>query len=250
MCCNCTSDDCNPCNTSDPVSDTVVFDISRLKLNANVPTAPNREAVKHSAPTAIDRETAEAAAVAAAHKRNHEEQLQRDNERWEQRRRTEAMAERRRADAGAERLRKQQANGWPMLWCANDEDARRAADEAAAEQAREDEVARLVRVEKEQAEQHLQEVQANRHMVEEFLRDNGYEHVNFKRKKHFKYKFPLHTAVKQGKPEMVRRLLRCDADPTLTNSAGKTPLQLAETMGASVPGSAELADMLSALPAP
>jgi len=214
---NCTSDGCRPCSASDPVSDTVKFDASKI------PT-PCRE---------------EAASGAAAHKRNHEEQLQRDREREEQRRRAEAIAEQRRADAEAERLREQKKL----------EDARRAADEAAAEQARKDEAARLARVAQQQADEREQEAQANRAMVEEFLKEHGYDDVNSKRKKHFKYKYPLHTAVKH-KPEMVRRLLRCDADPTLTNSAGKTPRQLAEAMGASVLGSAELAEVLSALPDP
>jgi len=214
---NCKSDGCRPCSGSDPVSDTVKFDASKI------PT-PCRE---------------EAASAAAADKRNHEEQLQRDREREEQRRRAEAIAEQRRADAEAERLREQKKL----------EDARRAADEAAAEQARKDEAARLARVAQQQAEEREQEAQANRAMVEEFLKEHGYDDVNSKRKKHFKYKYPLHTAVKH-KPEMVRRLLRCDADPTLTNSAGKTPRQLAEAMGASVLGSAELAEVLSALPDP
>jgi len=214
---NCKSDGCRPCSASDPVSDTVKFDASKL------PT-PCRE---------------EDAAGAAARKRDHEEQLQRDREREEQRRRAEAIAEQRRADAEAERLREQKKL----------EDARRARDEAAAEQARKDEAARLARVAQQQTEEREQEAQANRAMVEEFLKEHGYDDVNSKRKKHFKYKYPLHTAVKH-KPEMVRRLLRCDADPTLTNSAGKTPRQLAEAMGASVLGSAELADVLSALPDP
>jgi len=206
---NCTSDGCRPCSASDPVSDTVKFDASKI------PT-PCRE---------------EAASGAAAHKRNHEEQLQRDREREEQRRRAEAIAEQGRAYAEAERLREQKKL------------------EAAAEQARRDEVARLARVAQQRTEEREQEAQANRAMVEEFLTEHGYDDVNSKRKKHFKYKYPLHTAVKH-KPDMVRRLLRCDADPTLTNSAGKTPRQLAEAMGASGLGSAELADVLSALPDP
>jgi len=206
---NCTSDGCRPCSASDPVSDTVKFDASKI------PT-PCRE---------------EAASGAAAHKRNHEEQLQRDREREEQRRRAEAIAEQGRAYAEAERLREQKKL------------------EAAAEQARRDEVARLARVAQQRTEEREQEAQANRAMVEEFLTEHGYDDVNSKRKKHFKYKYPLHTAVKH-KPDMVRRLLRCDADPTLTNSAGKTPRQLAEAMGASVLGSAELAEVLSALPDP
>jgi len=206
---NCKSDGCRPCSGSDPVSDTVKFDASKI------PT-PCRE---------------EAASGAAAHKRNHEEQLQRDREREEQRRRAEAIAEQGRAYAEAERLREQKKL------------------EAAAEQARRDEVARLARVAQQRTEEREQEAQANRAMVEEFLTEHGYDDVNSKRKKHFKYKYPLHTAVKH-KPDMVRRLLRCDADPTLTNSAGKTPRQLAEAMGASVLGSAELAEVLSALPDP
>jgi len=208
---SCSSQGCRPCSASDPVSDTVKFDASKIVAEAD------------------------------ANKRNHQEQLKRDKEREDQRRQAEAIAEQRRADAAAalaeQRLREQKKL----------DDAQRAADEAAAEQARKDEAARVARVAQQQAEEREQEAQANTAMVEEFLKEHGYSSVNSKRKKHFKYKYPLHTAVKH-KPEMVRRLLRCEADPTLANSAGQTPRQYAEALGASVLGSDELADVLSALP--
>merc|ERR1712151_1201241 len=45
----------------------------------------------------------------------------------------------------------------------------------------------------------------------------------------FKSKYPLHTAVKLGgNGDVVQLLLWAMADPALQNSAGLTPLQLAE----------------------
>jgi hypothetical protein len=226
---DCKAESCRPCRPSDPTSDTVKFDPTRLPQKENVPTAANRDAE-------------EAAAAVAAKKRDHDQQLQREHERAEQRRQAEAKAQKLRAEAEAERVREQRAL----------ENARiAAAEQAAAEQERQfqrDESARRMRLAKEQEEQRKQEEQANKDMVDQYLKDNGYGDVNSKRKKYFKYKYPLHSAVKEHNVDMVRRLLRCDADPTLTNSAGQTPRQLAEAMDARAPGEAALADVLVALP--
>merc|ERR1719401_3234752 len=43
-------------------------------------------------------------------------------------------------------------------------------------------------------------------------------------------KFPLHTAVKQKRRDMVRWLIQCGADKTVKNSKGQTPMQLVEKM--------------------
>jgi len=63
--------------------------------------------------------------------------------------------------------------------------------------------------------------------VEEFLSEHGYSGVNVKRTRMLKSKYPLHTAVKFGSKEVVVLLLAAGADPTVKNSAGDTPKQLA-----------------------
>ena len=42
---------------------------------------------------------------------------------------------------------------------------------------------------------------------------------------------PLFTAVKQGKTEVVHFLLLNGADPTITSTTGRTPLEVAEAAG-------------------
>jgi len=61
-----------------------------------------------------------------------------------------------------------------------------------------------------------------------FLTANGFTHVNARRTRMLRWKYPLHTAVKQRDAELVELLLKAKADPTLKNSAGVTPMQLAQ----------------------
>merc|ERR1712032_1202169 len=77
------------------------------------------------------------------------------------------------------------------------------------------------------------EEQKNQEEVDAFCQDNGFVNANTKRKRRFKWKYALHSAVKKQDAEMVQRLLRARADPTLPNSSGLTPYQLAEKMSAS-----------------
>lgn len=63
--------------------------------------------------------------------------------------------------------------------------------------------------------------------VEKFLSNRGYSGVNSRRSKLFKYKYPLHSAVKDNSLEMVELLLGAKADPMLKNSSGLTPGHLA-----------------------
>jgi len=241
---NCTSDAPRPCDTYSPAPDAVKFRASRLKPKEYVPTATNCEAVEKSVRSAIVRERMRRVVENRLREQKEQEAAQHANREAFKRSVRNAIEREQKRRVEAERLREQED-----ARCAEAE-ARRAVDEAAAYQARllqRDEAAKLARVVQEEAEQREQEVQANIDIVKEFLRDNGYDHVNFKRTKGFMYKFPLHTAVKQRKAEMVRRLLRCGADPALTNSAGKTPRHVAEAMTRPF---SELADILSALPAP
>ena len=51
--------------------------------------------------------------------------------------------------------------------------------------------------------------------------------MNAKRPGLFKFKYPLHTAVKLRDTNMIRVLLAAQADQTLRNSFGETPSELA-----------------------
>jgi len=215
--------------TYNPVSDAAKFYVSQSHQKENIATAANQQALRKSVRNAVDIDRVVEELTRVQHEQDAAERANIEALKTSVRKSIECEQRRR---AEAERRREQQKL----------EDARRAADKAAAKQVHE--AKRLAHVVKEQAEQ---EVQANRDIVEEFLRDNGYDHVNCKRTRGSMYKFPLHTAVIQHKVEMVRRLLRCGANPALTNSAGKTPRQVAEAITRASP---ELADMLSALPAP
>ena len=59
--------------------------------------------------------------------------------------------------------------------------------------------------------------------VAEFMEKHGYFGINKKRRTMFKFKYPLHTAVKYKDTYMIRLLLRLRADPTLKSSSGETP---------------------------
>lgn len=64
----------------------------------------------------------------------------------------------------------------------------------------------------------------------QFMEKHGYTGVNNKRRSIFKFKYPLHTAVKYADTYMIRLLLRLNADPTLRNSSGETPPELAAAL--------------------
>lgn len=63
--------------------------------------------------------------------------------------------------------------------------------------------------------------------IVEFLRTHRFDSVNMKRRSMFKYKYPLHTAVKYKDTYMIRLLLAVNADRKLKNSSGETPLEYA-----------------------
>lgn len=68
---------------------------------------------------------------------------------------------------------------------------------------------------------------ANCKKLTRWLKRNGYTDVNCKRKRLLKYKYPLHTAVKNNDVEMVQILLQFGSYPAHTNSSGLTPKELA-----------------------
>eukprot|EP00929_Paragymnodinium_shiwhaense_P084025 TRINITY_DN4490_c0_g1_i4.p1 TRINITY_DN4490_c0_g1~~TRINITY_DN4490_c0_g1_i4.p1 ORF type:complete len:224 (-),score=73.02 TRINITY_DN4490_c0_g1_i4:88-759(-) len=61
-----------------------------------------------------------------------------------------------------------------------------------------------------------------------FLKEHGYSGANVKRTMLFKSKYPLHSAVKVKDADMIRILRAFGADCAVKNSAGQTPLQLAQ----------------------
>jgi len=64
-------------------------------------------------------------------------------------------------------------------------------------------------------------------LVAAFLRENGYSAVGAPKRTLLKMKYPIHTAAKQGDPELVRMLLAEGADPAQRTSWGKTAAQIA-----------------------
>merc|ERR1712014_240652 len=83
------------------------------------------------------------------------------------------------------------------------------------------------RLEEEETARRVDQRQLDDKMVDAYLREKNYADVNALRKSGmFKSKRPLHSAIKDNNAEMVRCLLQANADPSLTDSAGKTARQL------------------------
>jgi len=76
-------------------------------------------------------------------------------------------------------------------------------------------------------EQRLKEEAEDQSKIDTFLWTNGFVDMDSKKKSLFKTFYPLHAAVTQSNAEMVQLLLAAGARPTLKNSAGRSPLQLA-----------------------
>lgn len=108
-----------------------------------------------------------------------------------------------------------------------EKDAQRTAELARQEQERH---ATEERRKKEQAveeEEHRAKAEADEAALATFLEEHKYTGVNAKRKNMFKFKYPLHTAVKLRDMNIVRVLMAARADATLRNSFGETPAELA-----------------------
>jgi hypothetical protein len=80
--------------------------------------------------------------------------------------------------------------------------------------------------------------------LDQFLRSKGYAGVNAKRRAGFKTKYPLHSAVKENDPELIRLLLNSGANRCLKNSSGQTPLLLAQKSNRSGSHAAVIASLL------
>jgi hypothetical protein len=196
---------CGPCAVSDPATDTV-------KVSFPSPdAAEDKENVARSG----NLET-KAAEERAAAKRKAEES--------ERNRLAEAAAEARRqeAEAAARRAAEKQAAA-----------ARAAQEEAEAEAQRQAAIQAALEAEeadRQQAEaaDFAAKAEADR-KVHEFLKTHGFkDDVNAKKSTLFKSKYPLHVAVKEQDPEMVKLLVLAGADKSLKNSSGNTPMQKAQ----------------------
>jgi len=118
------------------------------------------------------------------------------------------------------------------------EEQQRLQQEAAvAEQARrrekaqeeEKEASECVRVAREKEQQEtVQAVAKAQKQVDTFLRAEGFKSIVAPRKNCCRTSFALHRAVEENDAELVLALLRCGADQTRRNSAGKTPHELAQ----------------------
>lgn len=64
--------------------------------------------------------------------------------------------------------------------------------------------------------------------VQCLLELNGFSDIKKPRRWMLRTSYPLHIAVKSRDPKMVRAFLNAGADPTMADSAGRTPMQLAE----------------------
>jgi len=72
--------------------------------------------------------------------------------------------------------------------------------------------------------------EADGQKLEAWLKKNRLASPNTKRVGLFSMKCPLHMAVEENDPEMVRLLLANGADPLAVNSSQQTPLALAERL--------------------
>jgi len=75
-----------------------------------------------------------------------------------------------------------------------------------------------------------QEEEEGQARVDSFLAANGFAGLQARRRKHFRSCYPLHVAVQQNDPELVRLLLARQADPTQRDSSRRSPLELARQL--------------------
>eukprot|EP00929_Paragymnodinium_shiwhaense_P114911 TRINITY_DN8346_c0_g1_i2.p1 TRINITY_DN8346_c0_g1~~TRINITY_DN8346_c0_g1_i2.p1 ORF type:complete len:295 (-),score=78.62 TRINITY_DN8346_c0_g1_i2:195-1079(-) len=72
--------------------------------------------------------------------------------------------------------------------------------------------------------------EADKKRVEDFLKAHGYSEVNVRRTRFWKYKYALHTAVKENNVELVKLLLKAGADRRKKNSDGQTAKGFAQSV--------------------
>lgn len=205
---------CKVCSPSDPTADTV-----RVNANLIPPESP-------TAQKPVDEEQREGGSEEEARRREQEEARLED----ERRQADEAEAERRRQEDERLRREKEDAERQRREEAARAEKAAREERERAAEAARvKAEQERAAAAAEAAAAKAREEVAAAQQAVNDFLKANGFKGIALPRKAFCGGSlYPLHAAVEENQPEIVKALLLCRADQGLKNSAKKTPLELAE----------------------
>lgn len=224
---------CKPacCGNSDPVSDTVKVDASKL-------AAVGKENAK---PVQLQKEEED--------KMRAQEEFLRQQQKAEERRQMEEEAKKRRQEEEARRRKEEEAlRRRQEQETAEREAAERAAKEAAAAAARaaeqrrlEQEQAEQERLERERAEaaeraaqleaQKQEEERLAQDKVSAWLKTNGFADMSTKKKSLMSgSKYALHEAVAKSNSEMVGLMLRLGVDKTLKNSKGQTAEDLAHKL--------------------
>lgn len=213
---------CRSCSIAEPKTDVI-----KVSVGIFAPTG------KENQEPSLEVSTFQAA---LRERQEHDSQVQEQEElqrkRAEQRRQADAELQQRKGE-----LRERQRR---LL---EEEDRRRLAEEESkrkAEEAlrlKEEEALRLEREVREAERRRLDELEAERlkraraaqdqGKVRAFCKAHGYAGVHCRRQRLWKFKFPLHSAVKANNAEMVELLLAAKADACARNSAGQTPMQLA-----------------------
>jgi hypothetical protein len=248
---------CYPCSVGDSAQDTVKFDASLMaehdkeNVQTNAVAAPcNQKRPREDASTA-ENDTAQAL-LTEQEAKLAADQMAADVARRQEEERAAKRHEAERLQLEAARQEKEEADARAAAQAAEQhrqEQLREAAETA--ERLRQEELRQAAEVErlrqeKEQEEHLAAQRQAAIDKAHAYLTQNRFTDVNALRKSTWKAKRPLHSAVKANDVEIVRCLLLAGADPTLTNSAGQTPCQVAQSLNKN----ASHAAVLAALPGP
>mmetsp|Transcript_71320 Transcript_71320/g.149077 ORF Transcript_71320/g.149077 Transcript_71320/m.149077 type:complete len:217 (+) Transcript_71320:95-745(+) len=150
----------------------------------------------------------------------------------------EEERERQRLEAEAARAREEEER---LL--REDEEKKRLAAEAKAEQERlakeeaekkakdaEAEAEALRKKEEVQRQAEAKSLQEAQEVVNKFVKAKGFKGATTPKTSMMKTTYPIHVAASEKKAEVVIALLRCGADKTTKNSAGRTALELAQKL--------------------
>lgn len=223
---------CNVCSGSDPTSDTVKVDMSKLSAGKeNVQPLRIQNANQEAEKEEKEKRRAQEKLKPAA--------LQQQEKEAEERRQAEEHARRKREEEEARRLQAEQAAveraaaaeraAAEAAAKAKEEQVHAEAQKAAAERARQEREAaeRTARAEA----QRLEEKRLAQEQVDAWCKSNGFGDKNAKKKSFMSgSRYPLHEAVAKGNEEMVGFLVQVGADKTLKNSKGLTPEDVAKKM--------------------
>jgi len=216
--------ECKGCSTSDPTSDTVKVN-STLLADAGGKAAaatPGQEKDVSIEEQRLQREA--------------EEQQAREAAAEEERQKREAEEVERRRLEGEEQARLERERAEERERVAREEQERLAHEREAQERAAAEEAARRAQQEVEEQARHEQErlaaeLEETKQKVATFLKARGFaKGIAAPKKSCMKTSYPLHVAVEENSAEMVAALLKCGADKAAKNSAGLTPLALAQKL--------------------